>query len=1246
MTRARAVLTVLLAVAVVAAVPASVSATETETVSYGEHTTDTDFEEGTLTNMSVEGTGTSASLVAARDSSAETVIDTTATDGDSFSYQVDNDTAVGPGVTITGDTATESESRSFSSAGVKSLSIAGNADPTGPAGGEPEFSLTPPEGSPETTDTGEGVYGAPAVGDVDGDGTGELAYRDKSNKLKVRDVVDGTTTDTGGDTYFIAVGDVDGDGASEIAFQGAPGNLNVHDVADATTTDTGEEASGYLAVGDVDDDGTGEIVFPDSSENLKVRDVVDGVTTDTGEGATGPVSVGDVDGDAIGEIAYRDTSDNLKVRDVVDGATTDTGEGTTGPVSVGDVDGDAIGEIVFGGASSNLKVRDVADGTTADTGEDVAGESSVGDVDGDGIGEIAYQDTSDNLKVRDVVDGTTADTGEDIYNVAVGDVDGDSAAEMPFGDRSDNLKIHDRSVSATTTADIDIGDDGTVEQTLTASGGTNTTALPSLSHTTASIDITTTNGLKSAGLSFTEVSETKYPEVSINGNPLAYEGTVADGQTQTVTGQASWLQTGSNSVSFSVDNSSLSADAPTPQVGLRIDQAYQTYAAPATYVSDAYQIDRATEGSVELATVDSGTATVTWQGADGNGGWSDIASASYTSAGVKTQSLGSYPGSQVRVRVDFASSQADPRLVVDRDSVAFENHHPDVRNGTAGPTGTVRYESPTLAVDIGDQEFSTTQGDNVSVAFYVDGSPVGTTSLTSNGTASLSPPALSEGVHSWYAVATDAYGGTTTSETFSFTVDHFEPVVTDLSPSGSLASDPDEITVDLSDGDFQLDGDSVDVTFTVDGQAVGTETATSNGTVSISMPDRGVTGGDHTVAVTAADDYGNSDSSSASYQVPSTLQIYNESAPEQQLTASRVDLQFFFEESGGNYTSVTRNTTDGSINLTGFPVDKPIVAKADADGYKPRRIFIDSLFSQQRLYLLPENESFTRVTLQLQDYSGEFPQDTTVLAVERPLRNGSYVTVLGDYFGANGQFPAELAFNKRHRLMLMNTATGQSRDLGTFTPQTSGEQTLAVSVSGEIRPLNISATVDVQPDAELLPAQNVTVSATVREGDAGVKNATVRIDRIANGSATTVATRDLFDAGSVSAAVDLSGATGEEVLVTTTVHTSDGVRLSDTTRYGVVNHSSSNPTILGSLDALVGQLPQSDRGPFALSLSLVVTLMGSATAASKFALSTEVTGLIALMFLTAFAIVGFVGYDIVFVGIVAWVALVGVRGRI
>lgn len=104
---------------------------------------------------------------------------------------------------------------------------------------------------------------------------------------------------------------------------------------------------------------------------------------------------------------------------------------------------------------------------------------------------------------------------------------------------------------------------------------------------------------------------------------------------------------------------------------------------------------------------------------------------------------------------------------------SFTTQHatPQVDNNSATPTGDLTTTSPTLSIDITDGDFAPGRdGDSIDVEFFVDGSSIGTDTLTGNGTASIAAGDLLGGSHTWRVTATDSYGNTNNSQTFSIRV--------------------------------------------------------------------------------------------------------------------------------------------------------------------------------------------------------------------------------------------------------------------------------------------------------------------------------------------------------------------------------------------------------------------------------------------------------------------------------------------
>ncbi|WP_251342432.1 hypothetical protein [Haloplanus halophilus] len=318
-------------------------------------------------------------------------------------------------------------------------------------------------------------------------------------------------------------------------------------------------------------------------------------------------------------------------------------------------------------------------------------------------------------------------------------------------------------------------------------------------------------------------------------------------------------------------------------------------------------------------------------------------------------------------------------------------------------------------------------------AATLSGTELGATTSDSSGTATIS-----------VSSATDA-------QVVLFQAD--APTLSGADPAdGAETNSYDgDISINVSDPDFATrQGDSVTVTATdTDGNTIGSQTVSSNGTVAF---DYAAIPGPNTVEWTAADGYDNQDSFTHEFTTPSTLTLYNESAPSQVVDdAGELRVRFF----GESDTVVTKSTADGTLNLTGVPANERFVVTVsdENDDYYYRRIIIDSIYEQKEIYLLPRSADANEVEFRLNDFTGgEFDAPSTRLYVERAITkdfNGDgsnttqYQVVLGDTFGSSGGFPAVLATNERYRLRLVNN-DGDVRMLGSYTPTRDAIEQLSV----------------------------------------------------------------------------------------------------------------------------------------------------------------------------------------------------------
>lgn len=417
----------------------------------------------------------------------------------------------------------------------------------------------------------------------------------------------------------------------------------------------------------------------------------------------------------------------------------------------------------------------------------------------------------------------------------------------------------------------------------------------------------------------------------------------------------------------------------------------------------------------------------------------------------------------------------------------------DKVNGTWTNMSQLSVDGTTLTVDINDKQEIGVEGqtkslkitdmavDDNTVDFIYAGSS-GQTNLTVNGLPANTQIAAEDDTQTQLvAVATTDGSGTATFENMPnskhsvrLTTGSSSPSVSNPSPTGTLQDEPQQLSVDLSDSDFPYD--NVDVTFEIDGNTVATKTKTSGGTVTADISSRTLLGGDKTIDVTATDGYGNADSLTYTLTVPHNISVFNESRPTQKLTGKDVTVRFF----GDNETVVEKGSgNNGKLNMTGLPVGETFVVTADTTNFTQRRIFVDSIYEQQEVYLLHTSVDSSDLLYQLDDRTGKFtPGDTgAILKIQRPLEKDfdsdgknetRYQTISGDRFDATESYPATLEDDVRYRLRIRNDV-GDERVLGAYRVTGPASETLTV---GQLSFSERTGDVPVVTDASLVELNN------------------------------------------------------------------------------------------------------------------------------------------------------------------------------
>lgn len=464
------------------------------------------------------------------------------------------------------------------------------------------------------------------------------------------------------------------------------------------------------------------------------------------------------------------------------------------------------------------------------------------------------------------------------------------------------------------------------------------------------------------------------------------------------------------------------------------------------------------------------------------------------------------------------------------------------------------------------------------------------------------------------------------------------PRISSASPQGDQSTAPTELTVSVDDLDFP--DDTVTATFFLDGTQVGTDSRSSSGELntSISKP----SGGTHNYTVVLEDEYGQTTTETYEFGSPATLEIRQETNPSELIDDRQVNLTIYASDQ-----IITRNVSDGTMNLSGLPAGETLVIQARANGYVERRVTIDRLSESEEVYLLNASEATALVAFELRDFTGNYPTDDTVLRVQRSI-NGQWDTVLADGFDANGEVTGTLETDIRYRLVVENTETGDRRVAGTITPVADGRFIVEVTGVGIINILRPDPIVTHSPGADSLPAvDTASSSVTVDEGTTTLSwFETTWYLEYANGTRQMIDSTNQSDPTRVSEDLNLSGRAGATIVVETEWRVESGKTGTTTKRYRIRQAYQTDNSLLDALGSVSGLLPAQNVTSFELLVALFATIGLTASVGQRLVLSSVQTGIVALAMLSAWSVIGWVSYEVLFLAGVAFITGIAVRRRI
>ncbi len=310
------------------------------------------------------------------------------------------------------------------------------------------------------------VESSPAIGDIDGDGVGEVIAFPYSGQMFVLDGVNGRIIKSWSgflnqpkrELSSPAIGDVDGDGRTEIVI-GARGDKRVYCLEPQTGRvkwyhQTREEVSSSPTLADINKDGRSEIII--GADRLYVLNGRGDILWNYPPqlGIRSSPAVGDIDGDGRLEIVFTDLGNTiyalsygLKKEKWIRNLGYGEGFAFSSP-ALGDVTGDGKREVVTAISKKGIYVLNGSTGRVIkqfSVDARIKSSPAVGDIDSDGRLEVvigtndeyvyAFKYSRDRplwkYKTNDIVESSPA----------IGDVDGDGELEVVVGSHDGKLYV-------------------------------------------------------------------------------------------------------------------------------------------------------------------------------------------------------------------------------------------------------------------------------------------------------------------------------------------------------------------------------------------------------------------------------------------------------------------------------------------------------------------------------------------------------------------------------------------------------------------------------------------------------------------------------------------------------------------------------------------------------------------------------------------------------------------------------------
>lgn len=484
---------------------------------------------------------------------------TDANDGAQWTYEVNNlDATDTYNITATGIENTHSETESItkgSDGDTLSLSVAGNADPTGPSNNNPEITVTGiKETSPSGSSLSEFAFNVSAGRAAMAAGPNDRIYAGGFNNQSVAKITENgevlwsrSTADSvnsvtaGSEDIYVAV---DNGSVIRLNSDGSHEWVSSHG-GDASNSIAVTSSDVYVTDGTSGDDGVYKLSKSDGTQSTSFTADNNGYRISANESGWWVVS----QDSSTPKVAVYDSTDTQQFT-----IPAPQGQGV-----------EFVGEYVYLSASNGGDVLRKVHGESNNT---VWENSSIspGTINGE-HGGLVVNGGSSMFKVdydseviweNDSIDYSTAEKAVTSNGLV---------ATSTFTDDGYVRGFNQTNQTQDPVVDID-GDTHLTHSGSLSDGQTITAEVGNLTTSASQLQLYLGSGNADVDLDYTERTQTQDPSVETNGKWANHSGTVKSGDTVSPSTNTSWIQEGKNRVNLSLSDDSLAADAPTMAVDL------------------------------------------------------------------------------------------------------------------------------------------------------------------------------------------------------------------------------------------------------------------------------------------------------------------------------------------------------------------------------------------------------------------------------------------------------------------------------------------------------------------------------------------------------------------------------------------------------------------------------------------------------------------------------------------------------